>query len=159
MAGDWEQAAENIVRHVNGTYYLRAKVLGKVIPADGDTYAPTRKLGTGRFAVQLHGDSMEPGHLNGTTVILRERDSLKKPVLKRGEIYPFDLAGEKTLKLYESRIATEAEIEQGITYASPLDDRTKVRVLRSINPDYPEIVITNEDVQWLGWLDKKDNII
>jgi len=31
MAGDWEQAAENIVKHANGTYYLRAKVLGKVI--------------------------------------------------------------------------------------------------------------------------------
>lgn len=29
--GDWEQAAENIVKHANGTYYLRAKVLGKVI--------------------------------------------------------------------------------------------------------------------------------
>lgn len=29
--GDWQQAAENIVKHANGTYYLRAKVLGKVI--------------------------------------------------------------------------------------------------------------------------------
>ena len=28
---DWQQAGENIVRHANGTYYLRAKVLGKVI--------------------------------------------------------------------------------------------------------------------------------
>lgn len=28
---DWEQAGENLVRHANGTYYLRAKVLGKVI--------------------------------------------------------------------------------------------------------------------------------
>lgn len=29
--GDWNQVAENIVRHANGTYYLRAKVHGKVI--------------------------------------------------------------------------------------------------------------------------------
>jgi integrase len=31
MAGDWKQVAENLVRHANGTYYLRAKVHGKVI--------------------------------------------------------------------------------------------------------------------------------
>ena len=29
--GEWTQLAENIVRHANGTYYLRAKVHGKVI--------------------------------------------------------------------------------------------------------------------------------
>jgi hypothetical protein len=29
--GEWTQVAENIVRHANGTYYLRAKVHGKVI--------------------------------------------------------------------------------------------------------------------------------
>lgn len=28
---DWKQAGENLVRHANGVYYLRAKVLGKVI--------------------------------------------------------------------------------------------------------------------------------
>ena len=28
---EWEQVGENLVRHANGTYYLRAKVLGKVI--------------------------------------------------------------------------------------------------------------------------------
>lgn len=29
--GEWTQVAENLVRHANGTYYLRAKVHGKVI--------------------------------------------------------------------------------------------------------------------------------
>ena len=31
MSGEWEQVAENLVRHRSGVYYLRAKVLGKVI--------------------------------------------------------------------------------------------------------------------------------
>lgn len=129
---------------------------GSPITTDGDTFAPTRKLGAGRFAVQLHGDSMEPRFKDGSIVILRERDSLKKPIIKRGEVYLFDVSGEKTLKIYESRIATTDEIESGITYVSPRDGKTKVRVLRSINPDYSEIVIT-DDVKWIGWLDKKDN--
>lgn len=29
--GDWTQVAENLVRHANGIYYLRAKVLGKIV--------------------------------------------------------------------------------------------------------------------------------
>jgi hypothetical protein len=28
---DWNQVAENLVRHSNGTYYLRARVHGKLI--------------------------------------------------------------------------------------------------------------------------------
>ncbi len=31
MKGDWQKAGENLVKHVSGSYYLRAKVAGKQI--------------------------------------------------------------------------------------------------------------------------------
>lgn len=129
---------------------------GEPFSADRDTYTPTRQTGPGRFAVQLHGSSMTPRYPDGTVVILRERDSLKNPVLKKGEIYLFDIEGEKTLKIYGSRPATKTEIATGHTYTSPADGKTKVRILKSLNPDFPEIRVT-EEVSWLGWLDKGDN--
>lgn len=129
---------------------------GTPIAADGETYAPTREVGAGRFAVQLHGDSMAPRYPDGSIVILRERESLKKPVLKKGQIYLFVAGGEKTLKVYQTRVATPAEIEAGLSYVSPRDGKTKVPVLRSLNPAYPEIV-AKEPIEWLGYLDPKDN--
>lgn len=129
---------------------------GSPITTDGETFAPTRDYGPGRFACQLHGDSMAPRFPDGSIVILRERASLKRPVLKTGEIYLFHVGGEKTLKTYTSRKATAAEIEAGISYRSTKDGEPKVRLLKSINPAYPEIVVT-EDVDWIGWLDKGDN--
>lgn len=129
---------------------------GSPVDSDTDTFTPLRPVKAGRFACQLHGDSMSPRFPDGSIVILRDREQLKRPVLKRGEIYLFLIAGEKTLKVYTSRIATESEIAEGITYTSPSDGKTKVRVLRSLNPDYPEIVVRSE-VHWLGWLDIKDN--
>lgn len=129
---------------------------GTPITADGETYAPTRKVGPGRFAVQLHGDSMAPRYPDSSIVILRERDSLKKPVLKKGEIYLFTVGGENTLKVYQTRVATPDEIEAGLSYVSPRDGKTKVPVLRSLNPAYPEIVV-KEPIEWLGYLDPKDN--
>lgn len=129
---------------------------GTPITADGETYAPTREVGAGRFAVQLHGDSMAPRYPDGSIVILRERESLKKPVLKKGQIYLFTVDGENTLKVYQTRVATPDEIEAGLSYVSPRDGKTKVPVLRSLNPAYPEIVV-KEPIEWLGYLDPKDN--
>lgn len=129
---------------------------GAPVCSDSDTYEPMREYGPGRFACQLHGDSMSPNYPDGSIVILRERNSLKRPVLKTGQIYLFDIAGEKTLKLYGSRVATAAEAESGISYLSPKDGKQKVAVLKPINPAFPEIVIS-EDANWLGWLDKDDN--
>lgn len=31
MASDWSKAGGNLVRHANGTYYVRAKAKGKII--------------------------------------------------------------------------------------------------------------------------------
>lgn len=129
---------------------------GSPVSADGDTWAPDRDLGPGRFACQLHGDSMAPRYPDGSVVILRERESLKNPAPKKGQIYLFDLEGEKTLKVYETRLATEEEIESGLSYVSPRDGKTKVPVLRSLNPDFPEIAV-RQNVEWIGWLDRQDN--
>jgi SOS-response transcriptional repressor LexA len=129
---------------------------GQPVSADEDTYVPTREVGPNRFAVQLHGDSMSPKYPDGSVVILRERDSLSRPLLKKGEVYLFDLQGEKTLKAYGSRVATKDEIAKGLSYVSPADGKTKVHVLKSLNPKHPEIIVAGEAV-WLGWLDKADN--
>ena len=129
---------------------------GAPVSADHDTYAPMREIGPDRFAVQLHGDSMSPRYPSGSIVILRERESLTRKYLKKGEIYLFDINGEKTLKVYGSRVARKDEIADGVSYTSPADGKTKVRILKSLNPEFPEIRVT-EDVSWLGWLDKDDN--
>ena len=129
---------------------------GSPAATDSDTYSPTRALGPGRFACQLHGDSMAPRYPDGSTVILRERQSLNRPILKKGQIYLFDTAGEKTLKVYESRLATSDEIDDGLSYISENDGKTKVRVLRSLNRNFTDIVV-KEPIDWLGWLDISDN--
>jgi hypothetical protein len=129
---------------------------GAPSPSDADTLTPARNHGPGRFAVRLHGESMAPKYKDGSVVILRERESLKRPLLKKGEIYLFCVAGEKTLKVYQTRAATPEEIASKISYISPIDGTQKVRVLRSLNPEFPEIV-AKEPIEWMGWLDKNDN--
>ena len=130
---------------------------GSPIAADGDTYSPTKEYKPGRIACRLHGDSMAPRFQDGSIVILRSKANLKRPILKRGEIYLFDIGGERTLKTYASRPATKAEIKSGVSYISAKDGTPKVRVLRSINPAFAEIVLTPEDdPDWLAWLDPKD---
>lgn len=128
---------------------------GIPISADGDSYQPSGDLGDGRIACRLHGDSMAPDYPDGSTVILREKSSLKRPVLKRGEIYLFDIGGEKTLKIYDTRPAASGE--RAKAYRST-GGAMKVRVLRSINRDFPEIILDPaDDPEWIGWLDRYDN--
>lgn len=129
---------------------------GMAIASHVDTFQPNKDAGPGRFAVQLHGDSMWPKYPDGSIVILREKKSLKRPVLKQNEIYLFDIEGEKTLKIFGSRAAKKDEVERGISY-SALGGKQRVRVLLSINKEFPEILIESDDVEWLGWLDKDDN--
>ncbi|MBB5351385.1 hypothetical protein HNR46_001621 [Haloferula luteola] len=129
---------------------------GSPVHTDGDTWTPNRQVGPGRFACQLHGDSMAPNYPDGSVVILRERNTLTNPTLKKGQIYLFDCGGEKALKVYQTRVATQEEIEAGLSYVSPRDGKTKVPVLKSLNRSHPDIVV-KEPIEWLGWLDKADN--
>lgn len=130
---------------------------GKPVTTDGDTYAPSREIASGRFAVRLHGTSMEPTYRDGSIVILREKSALNRPVLKQREVYLFVINGQKTLKVYDSRLASKKEIKDGLSYSST-GGKPKVKVLRSINPEFEEIVLSeDDDIEWLGWLDPKDN--
>ncbi|MBK1883638.1 S24 family peptidase [Luteolibacter pohnpeiensis] len=135
---------------------LHYAAAGQPVSSDIDYYSPTKDYGRGRFACTLHGDSMSPKFPDGSTVILRERESLSSPFLKKGEIYLFVVNGEKTLKIYNTRLAKKAEIEAGISYISEIDGKSKVKILKSINPEFPEI-IAKEPIEWIGWFDKSDN--
>ena len=144
---------ENVVAFPEVTLHHAAA--GTPIDADVDSFTPTRDLGPGRFAVQLHGDSMAPTYPDGSILIMRGRDSLNRPFLKKGEIYLFLVGGVKTVKIYDARKATQDEIDDGIAYVSS-SGGWKTRILRSINRDFPGIVI-KEEADWIGWLDKNDN--
>lgn len=92
---------------------------------------------------------MEPKFKNGSRVVLRSRPTLRRPFLKKGDIYLFSVGGQNLLKVYNSRKATAEEIESGISYKSP-DGSQKVRLLKSLNPAHKDIVAA-EDVDWIGW--------
>lgn len=136
-------------------YPLVHLAAGSPITADLDEISLTEELGANRYVGKLHGDSMAPKYPDDSTVTLRVKDSLKNPILKKGEIYDFSYRGERTLKVYNTREATQEEIDSEICYTSN-DGSLKVRVLQSLNPKYPEIVI-NGDYEWHGWLDRKDS--
>ena len=139
------------------TIPLHHAAAGEPASSDVDTWSSAKRLpGKGRIACRLHGDSMEPTLKNGSVVILRDKDSLKNPTLKKGEVYLFVVDGDKTLKEWQSRFATPAEIKEELTYVSPKTGKHKVPVLRSHNPDYPDIPVT-PDTEWLAWYDPKDN--
>ena len=162
MAAEWEQSQKTprVVPFAESAVALFEIPLwhaaaGLPASADVETVDAEVDYGPGRILCELHGDSMEPKFKNGSRVILRTRESLKKPVLKKGEIYLFSIGGQNLLKEYNSRKATPKEIESGLSYKGA-DSSQKVRILKSINPAHKEIVVA-EDVDWIGWLDRKEN--
>lgn len=125
---------------------------GKPITGDEDTVEIPAHLAADHFAVRVFGDSMEPEIKDGSIVIIMDREKLKRPMLKKGFIYTFTIDGQATLKRYNTRKATKKEIEAGKSYVSEVDGQTKVKVLESLNPAYPEIVLCPEDEpQMTGW--------
>jgi phage repressor protein C with HTH and peptisase S24 domain len=94
-------------------------------------------LSTGRFLLELRGDSMEPRFHDRQRVVLRDKTTLKRPVLKYGEFYCFIHEGAATFKQWAK-------------------DKEGNKVLRSLNPEHPDI-IAQEDTEWLGWFDPKEN--
>lgn len=150
-----QSVAESVVAFPEIT--LLPAAAGGPITGHPDTFAPTKNYGPGRIAVQLYGTSMEPTFGDRSVVIMREKESLRRPVLKKGEIYVFVINGENTVKIYDTRKATDDEIQSGIAHLG-LDGKPKVRTLRSINPEFPEIVLKDTDeAQWIAWLDPADN--
>ncbi|RYD62835.1 MAG: hypothetical protein EOP83_13610 [Verrucomicrobiaceae bacterium] len=130
------QAAELRVVGFTEVPLLRAAA-GYPILADAELVAPDRELGEGRFMLELRGDSMEPRFHDRQRIVLRDKATLKRPVLKYGEFYCFVHEGAATFKQWAK-------------------DKQSRKVLRSLNPEHPDIP-ADEQTQWIGWFDKEDN--
>ncbi|MEO0796629.1 MAG: S24 family peptidase [Verrucomicrobiota bacterium] len=128
-------------------------------PISGDEFEVKLKenYNADHFALKVFGDSMAPEIKDGQTVVIRKPESLNNPHVKKGEIYCFLIKGERTLKRYNTRPATQDEVDEGLSYDSPRGGGKRVKILESINPIYPEIVIREgDDPQILGWYDRKN---
>jgi hypothetical protein len=115
---------------------LRAAA-GLPILADAEMVQPDRQLGPGRFILELRGESMEPRFKDRQRVILRDKATLKRPVLKYGEFYCFVHEGQACFKQWAK-------------------DREGRKVLHSLNPDHLDI-LADDQTDWIGWFDKADN--
>jgi SOS-response transcriptional repressor LexA len=115
---------------------LRAAV-GSPILADAETVEVDHDHGTGRFMLELRGDSMEPNFSDRQRIILRDKTTLKRPVLKYGEFYLFVHEGQTTFKQWAK-------------------DKAENRVLRSLNPKHADLP-ADENTNWIGWYDAADN--
>ena len=105
--------------------------------------------------VRISGLSMVPLLNDGDVISMHHKRAARSPFMKKGLIYLVQIDGGYTVKRYNTRLATEAEIESGISYVSKADGKTKVHVLQSINPDFPEIVI-NSAAEWVAWIETKE---
>jgi SOS-response transcriptional repressor LexA len=110
---------------------LRAAA-GFPILADAEMVQPDRKLGPGRFILELRGDSMEPRFKDRQRVILRDKATLKRPVLKYGELYCFVHEGQAAFKQWAK-------------------DSSGQKVLRSLNSEHPDIP-ADDQTDWIGWV-------
>lgn len=115
---------------------LRAAA-GFPILADAEVIEHDRELGEGRFLLELRGDSMEPRFQDRQRVVLRDKATLRRPLLKYGQLYCFIHDGAACFK----------------QWAKDDDGR---KVLRSLNPEHPDIP-ADEATEWIGWFDPADN--
>lgn len=139
------------------TLPLTAAAAGLPITTDiSEEYAVSEKYPEGYFAVKAFGESMHPVIPNGATSLIMGRELWKNPHLKKGQIYTFTINGEQTIKRYNTRPATPNEIERELPYIylSSENNKPSVKILESINPDFPEIIIENGDVEPTGWFEK-----
>jgi hypothetical protein len=76
--------------------------------------------------------------------------------MAEGHIYSFAINGEQTIKRYATRPATANELERHLPYiyTSSANGKPTVKILQSIKPDFPEIIIENGDVVATGWFEK-----
>jgi hypothetical protein len=115
---------------------LRAAA-GFPIIADAEIVEVEKDYGQGRFLLELRGDSMEPQFNDRQRVVLRDKSTLKRPVLKYGEFYAFVHNGSTTFKMWAK-------------------DKSGNKVLRSLNPEHADIP-ADENTDWIGWFDAEDN--
>jgi hypothetical protein len=105
--------------------------------------------------VKINGLSMSPLLNDGDIIEMKHKRASRSQHVAKGKIYLFAYDGGFTVKRYNTRPATQVEIADGISYVSPESKAPKVRVLQSINQDFPEIVLQDE-AEWLAWLPGKN---
>jgi SOS-response transcriptional repressor LexA len=95
----------------------------------GTKIAVSKTYPADHYALQVFGKSMEPKIPNRSYIVVRK---WKDGFPKRGTIVVYTDAYGATLKVYDTRKATAADdVEPG----------TRIHVLRSLNPDYPDVDI------------------
>jgi len=105
--------------------------------------------------VKINGLSMMPMLNDGDVIAMKHKRASSTPYPAKGKIYLFAYQGGYTVKRYNTRVASQNEIKAGYSYVSANDKKPKVRVLQSINQDFPEIVLQDE-AEWLAWLPGKN---
>jgi len=115
---------------------LRAAA-GFPILADAEMIQPDRDLGSGRFVLELRGDSMEPRFQDRQRIVLRDKATLQRPLLKYGQLYCFIHEGAACFKQWAK-------------------DKEGRKVLRSLNPEHADLP-ADEHTEWIGWFDPADN--
>ena len=142
---DLENPPINPAKFIVGPYQAHRPVLlaaaGSPIGAevmdwdgDGDT-----------VVVKACGLSMSPLIEDGEIVTMKHKRQSRSPYLKKGLIYLVNYDGGYTIKRYNTRPAKPEE--KGEEWV----ERGKVKVLESVNPDYPEIVI-KQPLEWVAWM-------
>lgn len=105
--------------------------------------------------VRISGLSMEPLLHDGDLIPMHHKRGARSQFMKKGLIYLVEIDGGYTVKKYNTRLASEEEIESGISYVSKADGKTKVHVLQSLNPEFSEIVIESA-AEWVAWIEPKE---
>lgn len=98
--------------------------------------------------VKISGLSMVPLLNDGDVIEMRHKKTSRSEYMKKGLIYLVAYDGGYTVKRYNTRKATAEE--QGEEWV----EDGRVKVLESINPDFPEIII-KQPLEWVAWLDSK----
>ena len=106
--------------------------------------------GDDTIQVKINGLSMSPKLDDGQIITMRLKRVARNPYMKKGLIYLVEYDGGYTVKIYNTRKATADEIGEEWV------ENGKVKILESINPEYPEIVI-KQPIEWIAWLDEKQN--
>ncbi|MGE9268023.1 MAG: S24 family peptidase [Verrucomicrobiales bacterium] len=115
-----------------------ASIASEVIDWEGDNDT---------INVRANGLSMTPLINDGDVITMRLKKASRSPYMKKGLIYLVDYAGGYTIKRFNTRPPREDEQD-----ADYLNDRGRVMILESINPDYPEIIV-KDHLEWVAWLD------
>ena len=96
--------------------------------------------------VKINGLSMIPRLNDGDVVPMRHKQTSRNPYMKKGLIYLVEYDGGFAVKRYNTRPAKADE--RGEEWV----EKGKVKVLESINPDFPEIII-KQPIEWVAWLE------